>query len=66
MSNLYLVLRNLKNEGLILDPIRRTPEMSAMHQDTSSDLKVVDEKLKSILEVQCVSVLVYGARWNAL
>lgn len=25
--------------------------MSAMHQDTSSDLRVVDEKLKNILEV---------------
>lgn len=29
--------------------------MSAMHQDTSPDLKVVDEKLKSLLEVNLVS-----------
>ncbi|KAG6415803.1 hypothetical protein SASPL_123221 [Salvia splendens] len=34
--------------------ILRTPEMSAMHQDTSSDLRVVYEKLKIILEVQFV------------
>ena len=31
--------------------ICRTPDMSAMHHDTSSDLKVVDNKLKNILEV---------------
>ncbi|KAI3670504.1 hypothetical protein L1987_87840 [Smallanthus sonchifolius] len=30
--------------------ILRTPEMSAMHHDTSPDLKVVGEKLKDILE----------------
>ncbi|CAA0822391.1 Hexokinase-1 [Striga hermonthica] len=36
--------------------ILRTPEMSAMHQDTSSDLRVVDEKLKNILEVPNTSV----------
>ncbi|KAH6801495.1 hexokinase 1 [Perilla frutescens var. hirtella] len=36
--------------------ILRTPEMSAMHQDTSSDLKVVDEKLKSILEISSTSL----------
>jgi len=29
----------------------RTPDMSAMHHDTSSDLKVVGNKLKDILEV---------------
>lgn len=31
--------------------------MSAMHQDTSSDLKVVDEKLKNTLEVYRISLL---------
>ncbi|KAI8553678.1 hypothetical protein RHMOL_Rhmol05G0035200 [Rhododendron molle] len=31
--------------------ILRTPDMSAMHHDTSSDLKVVGSKLKNILEV---------------
>ncbi|KAL3535686.1 hypothetical protein ACH5RR_004147 [Cinchona calisaya] len=31
--------------------ILRTPEMSAMHHDTSSDLKVVGTKLKDILEI---------------
>ncbi|XP_047942473.1 hexokinase-1-like [Salvia hispanica] len=36
--------------------ILRTPEMSAMHQDTSSDLRVVYEKLKSILEISHISV----------
>ncbi|CAN4098480.1 unnamed protein product [Withania somnifera] len=30
--------------------ILRTPEMSAMHHDTSSDLRVVGDKLKDILE----------------
>lgn len=30
--------------------------MSAMHQDMSSDLKVVDEKLKSTLEVYIFSI----------
>lgn len=35
----------------------RTPDMSAMHQDTSSDLKVVGNKLRDILEVfTCHSV----------
>ncbi|KAL3639750.1 hexokinase A [Castilleja foliolosa] len=34
----------------------RTPEMSAMHQDTSSDLRVVDEKLKNILEISNTSL----------
>lgn len=29
--------------------------MSAMHHDTSSDLKVVGEKLKDILEVNIVA-----------
>ncbi|EXC28700.1 hypothetical protein L484_006996 [Morus notabilis] len=32
--------------------ILRTPDMSAMHHDTSPDLKVVATKLKDILEVQ--------------
>lgn len=36
--------------------VLRTPAMSAMHQDTSSDLKVVDEKLKSILEIPQTSL----------
>lgn len=36
--------------------ILRTPEMSAMHQDTSSDLKVVDEKLKNTLEISSTSL----------
>ncbi|XP_031104514.1 hexokinase-1-like [Ipomoea triloba] len=31
--------------------VLRTPEMSAMHHDTSPDLKVVGEKLKDILEI---------------
>ncbi|PIN04845.1 Hexokinase [Handroanthus impetiginosus] len=31
--------------------ILRTPDMSAMHHDTSSDLKVVGSKLKDILEI---------------
>ncbi|KAK6128003.1 hypothetical protein DH2020_038250 [Rehmannia glutinosa] len=36
--------------------VLRTPEMSAMHQDTSSDLRVVDEKLKNILEISNTSL----------
>ncbi|KAF1859449.1 hypothetical protein Lal_00010033 [Lupinus albus] len=32
--------------------ILRTPDMSAMHHDTSSDLKVVGNKLRDILEVE--------------
>ncbi|CAI0423485.1 unnamed protein product [Linum tenue] len=36
--------------------ILRTPDMSAMHHDTSSDLKVVASKLKDILEV-------FSANW---
>ncbi|KAL6563277.1 hexokinase A [Orobanche hederae] len=36
--------------------VLRTPEMSAMHQDTSSDLRVVDEKLKNIFEVPNTSL----------
>ncbi|KAL8489725.1 hypothetical protein ACS0TY_025080 [Phlomoides rotata] len=31
--------------------ILRTPDMSAMHHDTSSDLKVVGKKLRDVLEV---------------
>ncbi|KAL1533437.1 hexokinase A [Salvia divinorum] len=36
--------------------ILRTPEMSAMHHDTSADLKVVDDKLRSILEISHTSL----------
>ncbi|KAG9141128.1 hypothetical protein Leryth_001626 [Lithospermum erythrorhizon] len=38
--------------------VLRTPEMSAMHHDTSSDLRVVGEKLKKILEVPSTSLKV--------
>ncbi|KAF3947793.1 hypothetical protein CMV_026124, partial [Castanea mollissima] len=33
-----------------------TPDLSAMHHDTSSDLKVVDTKLKNILEISNTSL----------
>uniref|UniRef100_A0A5B7AGS0 Phosphotransferase n=1 Tax=Davidia involucrata TaxID=16924 RepID=A0A5B7AGS0_DAVIN len=36
--------------------ILRTPEMSAMHHDTSSDLRVVGNKLKDILEISNTSL----------
>ncbi|CAI0474734.1 unnamed protein product [Linum tenue] len=36
--------------------ILRTPDMSAMHHDTSSDLKVVASKLKDILEITSTSL----------
>ncbi|XP_024979818.1 hexokinase-1-like [Cynara cardunculus var. scolymus] len=36
--------------------ILRTPEMSAMHHDTSMDLKVVGNKLKDILEISNTSL----------
>ncbi|GER51385.1 hexokinase [Striga asiatica] len=36
--------------------ILRTPDMSAMHHDTSSDLRVVGSKLKDILEVPSSSL----------
>ncbi|KAJ8755812.1 hypothetical protein K2173_024357 [Erythroxylum novogranatense] len=36
--------------------ILRTPEMSAMHHDTSPDLKVVGNKLKDILEISTTSL----------
>lgn len=36
--------------------ILRTPDMSAMHHDTSSDLKVVSKKLKDILEISNTSL----------
>ncbi|XP_073299290.1 hexokinase-1-like [Primulina huaijiensis] len=36
--------------------ILRTPEMSAMHQDTSSDLKVVGNKMKDMLEISTTSL----------
>ncbi|OIW09985.1 hypothetical protein TanjilG_32725 [Lupinus angustifolius] len=38
--------------------ILRTPDMSAMHHDTSPDLKVVGNKLKDILEISNTSVKV--------
>ncbi|KAK3016469.1 hypothetical protein RJ639_007718 [Escallonia herrerae] len=36
--------------------VLRTPHMSAMHHDTSSDLKVVGTKLKDILEISNTSL----------
>lgn len=36
--------------------ILRTPEMSAMHHDTSPDLKVVGNKLKDILEISTTTL----------
>ncbi|KAK3028888.1 hypothetical protein RJ639_039897 [Escallonia herrerae] len=36
--------------------ILRTPEMSAMHHDTSPDLRVVGDKLKDILEISNTSL----------
>ncbi|KAL6274582.1 hypothetical protein ACE6H2_025274 [Prunus campanulata] len=36
--------------------ILRTPDMSAMHHDTSSDLRVVGSKLKDILEISNTSL----------
>ncbi|KAM3375029.1 hexokinase-2 [Capsicum galapagoense] len=36
--------------------VLRTPEMSAMHHDTSSDLRVVGDKLKDILEISNTSL----------
>ncbi|KAG5009727.1 hypothetical protein AAZX31_07G117700 [Glycine max] len=36
--------------------VLRTPDMSAMHHDTSSDLKVVGNKLKDILEINNTSL----------
>ncbi|XP_050102919.1 hexokinase-1-like isoform X1 [Malus sylvestris] len=36
----------------------RTPDMSAMHQDASSDLRVVREKLKNVLEISNTSLKV--------
>ncbi|XP_044479484.1 hexokinase-1-like [Mangifera indica] len=38
--------------------VLRTPDMSAIHHDTSSDLKVVDKKLKEVLEVSNTSLKV--------
>ncbi|XP_019448342.1 PREDICTED: hexokinase-1-like isoform X2 [Lupinus angustifolius] len=38
--------------------ILRTPDMSAMHHDTSSDLKVVGNKLRDILEIHNTSLKV--------
>jgi len=37
---------------IIMFAVCRTPNMSAMHSDTSPDLKVVGSKLKDILEVR--------------
>jgi len=58
--------------------ILRTPDMSAMHHDTSSDLRVVGRKLKDVLEISntslrtrkaivkvCDIVSVRGARLSA-
>ncbi|KAF3958778.1 hypothetical protein CMV_016350 [Castanea mollissima] len=42
--------------GLMRYEICRTPDLSAMHHDTSSDLKVVDTKLKNILEISNTSL----------
>ncbi|XP_073302543.1 hexokinase-1-like [Primulina huaijiensis] len=36
--------------------VLRTPEMSAMHQDKSSDLKVVGNKLRDLLEISNTSL----------
>ncbi|CAN1168484.1 HXK1 [Linum perenne] len=36
--------------------VLRTPDMSAMHHDSSSDLKVVASKLKDILEIHSTSL----------
>lgn len=36
--------------------VLRTPEMSAMHHDTSTDLRVVGNKLKDILEISNTSL----------
>ncbi|XP_059433403.1 hexokinase-1-like [Corylus avellana] len=36
--------------------ILRTPDMSAMHHDTSSDLRVVGSKLKDVLEISNTSL----------
>ncbi|KAM0959798.1 hypothetical protein ACFX13_025527 [Malus domestica] len=38
--------------------ILRTPDMSAMHHDASSDLRVVREKLKNVLEISNTSLKV--------
>ncbi|CAM8983223.1 unnamed protein product [Rhodiola kirilowii] len=38
--------------------ILRTPDMSAMHHDTSPDLNVVDKKLKDIFEISNTSIKV--------
>ncbi|TYI48275.1 hypothetical protein E1A91_D13G236000v1 [Gossypium mustelinum] len=43
-------------EKLKIPFILRTPHMSAMHQDTSPDLKIVATKLKDILEISNTSL----------
>ncbi|KAL3631949.1 hexokinase A [Castilleja foliolosa] len=43
-------------EKLNIPFILRTPDMSAMHHDTSSDLRVVGSKLKDILEIPYTSL----------
>ncbi|GKV11797.1 hypothetical protein SLEP1_g23018 [Rubroshorea leprosula] len=58
--------------------ILRTPDMSAMHEDTTPDLKLVGSKLKDILEISnsslkmrkaivaiCEAVAIRGARLSA-
>ncbi|XP_004510315.1 hexokinase-1-like [Cicer arietinum] len=41
--------------------ILRTPDMSAMHHDTSADLNVVESKLKNIFEISNTSLVVRKA-----
>ncbi|NP_001305619.1 hexokinase-1 [Solanum tuberosum] len=50
----FLAMRSLQSlkDSFVL----RTPDMSAMHHDTSPDLKVVGEKLKDILEISNTSL----------
>ncbi|XP_058214399.1 hexokinase-1-like [Rhododendron vialii] len=41
---------------LKIPPILRSPDMSAMHHNNSSDLKVVGSQLKNILEISNTSL----------
>ncbi|CAN1836820.1 HXK1 [Linum perenne] len=63
ISGMYLgeiVRRVLLNDivpaKLKIPFVLRTPDMSAMHHDSSSDLKVVASKLKDILEIHSTSL----------
>ncbi|KAJ6407096.1 hypothetical protein OIU84_010581 [Salix udensis] len=47
---------NFSPPNLKIPFILRTPNMSAMHHDTSSDLRVVGSKLKDILEIPSTSL----------